>query len=235
MERPVRTPAYRHHDEKWWRSLGVVWWRCGHGQWEWSPVLRPNFQARPVRARDNALMPLTGAEYQRLTQTAPTLDSETDGRWIACDESGYDGEDLLSDGRYLMVAGVAVDDAEAELIVRELRKETHIQPTVRDLKFKHFQRGDRLEKLSRAMAARRRTAQPLFGVRGRQALWAHQQDHRSLGRRGGVQARRRPARGRAGQEVGPSPRLRWPTRAEGRPLRAARAGLRGLRTAQGPW
>ena len=113
------------------------------------PRSGPNALARPVRARDNALMPLTGAEYQRLTQAAPTLDSETDGRWIACDESGYDGEDLLSDGRYLMVAGVAVDDAEAALIVRELRKETQIQPTVRDLKFKHFQRGDRLEKLSR--------------------------------------------------------------------------------------
>ncbi|GHG00409.1 MULTISPECIES: DUF3800 domain-containing protein [Streptomyces] len=92
-------------------------------------------------------MPLTGPEYQRLTQTAPTLDSETEGRWIACDESGYDGEDLLSDGRYMMVAGVAVDDAMAELVVRDLREETSIQPTVRELKFKHFKRGDRLEKL----------------------------------------------------------------------------------------
>ncbi|MER5478793.1 DUF3800 domain-containing protein [Streptomyces sp. NPDC002734] len=94
-------------------------------------------------------MPLTGAEYERLAQTAPTLDSEADGRWIACDESGYDGEDLLSEGLYMMVAGVAVDDAEAEGIVRDLRTETNIQPAVRDLKFKHFQRGDRLQKLSR--------------------------------------------------------------------------------------
>ncbi|MFJ8053699.1 DUF3800 domain-containing protein [Streptomyces luteogriseus] len=94
-------------------------------------------------------MPLTGPEYQRLTQTKPTLDSETDGRWIACDESGYNGEDLLSAGRYMMVAGVAVDDAEAELIVRDLRSQTNIQATVRELKFKHFQRGDRLQKLSR--------------------------------------------------------------------------------------
>lgn len=94
-------------------------------------------------------MPLTGPEYQRFTQSAPTLDSGTDGRWIACDESGYDGEDLLSEGRYMMVAAVAVDDAEAELIVRDLRTETSIQPSVRDLKFRHFQRGGRLEKLSR--------------------------------------------------------------------------------------
>ncbi|MER6562094.1 DUF3800 domain-containing protein [Streptomyces sp. NPDC001027] len=94
-------------------------------------------------------MPLTGSDYQRLTHTAPTLDSETDGRWIACDESGYDGEDLLSEGRYMMVAAVAVDDAQAELIVRDLRTRTSMQPTVRELKFRHFQRGDRLQKLSR--------------------------------------------------------------------------------------
>ncbi|MCX5613535.1 DUF3800 domain-containing protein [Streptomyces sp. NBC_00047] len=94
-------------------------------------------------------MPLTGPEYERFTRTAPTLNCETDGRWIASDESGYDGEDLLADGRYMMVAGVAVDDAEAELILRDLRKETNIQPTARELKFKHFQRGDRLEKMSR--------------------------------------------------------------------------------------
>lgn len=55
----------------------------------------------------------------------------------------------MSDGRYLMLAGVAVDDAEAELIVSELRRKTCIQPTVRDLKFRHFQRGDRLDRLSR--------------------------------------------------------------------------------------
>ncbi|WP_158821106.1 MULTISPECIES: hypothetical protein [unclassified Streptomyces] len=94
-------------------------------------------------------MPLTGPEYERYTRTAPTLNCETDGRWIASDESGYDGEDLLADGRYMMVAGVAVDDAEAELILRDLRKATNIQPTARELKFKHFQRGDRLERMSR--------------------------------------------------------------------------------------
>ncbi|MDQ0946224.1 hypothetical protein QFZ24_000147 [Streptomyces phaeochromogenes] len=48
----------------------------------------------------------------------------------------------------MMVAGVAVDDAEAELIARDLRTQTNIQPTVRELKFRHFQRGDRLQKLS---------------------------------------------------------------------------------------
>lgn len=83
-----------------------------------------------------------------LTRTAPTLDNDTDGRWIASDESGYDGEHLLSDGRYMMVAGVAVDDAAAECILTDLRQKTGLQPTVRDLKYRHFQRGDRLEKLS---------------------------------------------------------------------------------------
>ncbi|TRO55783.1 hypothetical protein [Streptomyces sp. IB201691-2A2] len=58
-------------------------------------------------------MPLTGPDHVRLTRTAPILDGGADGRWIACDEPGYDGEDLLSEGRYMMVAGVAVEDAEA--------------------------------------------------------------------------------------------------------------------------
>jgi hypothetical protein len=112
--------------------------------------VRENSGAAEPNPRKNAGMPQTGPDHERLTQTAPTLDSETDGRWIASDESGYDGEDLLSDGRYMMVAGVAVDDAEAELIMRDLRRQANIQSTARDLKFKHhFKRGDRLEKLSR--------------------------------------------------------------------------------------
>ncbi|MFD9865224.1 DUF3800 domain-containing protein, partial [Streptomyces alboflavus] len=58
------------------------------------------------------------------------------GRWIACDESGNDGEQLLN-GRYLVYASVAVDDAQAADIVRELRRDAGIQQGA-ELKFRAF-------------------------------------------------------------------------------------------------
>ena len=81
-------------------------------------------------------MPLTGDNFTLYSRTVATSDSEGSGRWIACDESGNDGEQLLN-GRYLVYASVAVDDAEAADIVRELRRETGIQQAA-ELKFKAF-------------------------------------------------------------------------------------------------
>ncbi|MEU3411301.1 DUF3800 domain-containing protein [Streptomyces sp. NPDC006658] len=81
-------------------------------------------------------MPLTGDDFTLYSRTAATSNSEGSGRWIACDESGNDGEQLLN-GRYLVYASVAVDDAEAADIVRQLRREAQIQQSA-ELKFRAF-------------------------------------------------------------------------------------------------
>jgi hypothetical protein len=39
---------------------------------------------------------------------APTTDTDRE-RWVACDESGWDGEQLLNGSRYLVYASVAID------------------------------------------------------------------------------------------------------------------------------
>ncbi|MFF1716920.1 DUF3800 domain-containing protein [Streptomyces sp. NPDC058268] len=82
-------------------------------------------------------MPLTGDAFTQYSRAEPTKDSADTGRWIACDESGYGGEQLLNNGRYLVYASVAIDDVEAEPIVEELRRATRAQGP--ELKFKSFQ------------------------------------------------------------------------------------------------
>lgn len=82
-------------------------------------------------------------------QVGPTLDDGTAGRWVACDESGWDGEQLMNGGPYFVYAAVAVDDSEAELIVERLRAETGAKAP--ELKFKDFKgrpgRRDALRRL----------------------------------------------------------------------------------------
>jgi hypothetical protein len=43
---------------------------------------------------------------------SPTADTD-ETRWVACDESGWDGEQLLNGKRHLVYASVAIDDAQA--------------------------------------------------------------------------------------------------------------------------
>jgi len=93
-------------------------------------------------------MVLETPEHQRYNTPSMTSDGAVDGRWIACDESGYDGEQLLSPGRYMAVSAVAVDDVEAEGIVRSLRERARIKPDAPELKFKLFKRQDRADLLS---------------------------------------------------------------------------------------
>ncbi|MBZ6142529.1 DUF3800 domain-containing protein [Streptomyces olivaceus] len=83
------------------------------------------------------------------TQSGPTTDGDTAGRWAACDESGWDGEQLIGRrGPYFVYAAVAVDDAEATEIVEELRAETHYQAP--ELKFRDFKkRANRRDALRR--------------------------------------------------------------------------------------
>ncbi|MFB9578826.1 DUF3800 domain-containing protein [Streptomyces yanii] len=82
-------------------------------------------------------MPLTGDDFTQCSWTTPTKDGPDSGRWVACDESGYGGEQLLNNGRYLVYASVAIDDVEATPIVQELRQAARAQSP--ELKFKSFQ------------------------------------------------------------------------------------------------
>ncbi|MFF3354156.1 DUF3800 domain-containing protein [Streptomyces sp. NPDC002917] len=76
------------------------------------------------------------------------VDGGAAGRWVACDESGWDGEQLIGRGPYFVYAAVAVDDAEATLIVEQLRAQTRAQAP--ELKFKEFKgRSARREALRR--------------------------------------------------------------------------------------
>ncbi|WP_158973347.1 hypothetical protein [Streptomyces griseus] len=83
-------------------------------------------------------MPLTGETSSCLSQLESTADGEECGRWIACDESGWDGEQLVGrKRRFLVFASAAVDDAEAAPLVQELRGQARIRQAG-ELKFRLF-------------------------------------------------------------------------------------------------
>lgn len=83
-------------------------------------------------------MPLTGDKYTQLNQPEATTDGEDRGRWIACDESGWDGEQLVGRQRRFMVyASVAVDDVEAAALIQQLRDQAGIRQA-KELKFDLF-------------------------------------------------------------------------------------------------
>ncbi|MGQ4479318.1 hypothetical protein [Streptomyces sp. SAS_276] len=69
---------------------------------------------------------LLGANFSRRNRQAPTDDHAGTGRWIAIDESGYDGDQLHDGDRYVTLGSVAIDDAEAAAIVDALRGEAGI-------------------------------------------------------------------------------------------------------------
>jgi hypothetical protein len=52
------------------------------------------------------------ANTSAYSQIGPTADGGTAGRWVACDESGWDGEQLIGRGPFFVYAAIAVDDAE---------------------------------------------------------------------------------------------------------------------------
>ncbi|MGW0810787.1 DUF3800 domain-containing protein [Nonomuraea sp. NPDC002799] len=81
---------------------------------------------------------LYGLGFERNNRTAATQDGELWGRWVATDESGWDGEQLYGrTDRYLVIGSVAIDDAAAAAIVEHLRHSASLaQPP--ELKFGHF-------------------------------------------------------------------------------------------------
>ncbi|WP_409497274.1 hypothetical protein [Amycolatopsis sp. cmx-11-12] len=89
---------------------------------------------------------LTGPAYVRHSRTAATEDDEVSGRWIAVDESGWDGEQLYGrSDRHLVLGSIAIDDISAAPIVERLRRDAGLtQPP--ELKFGQFTgtRRDRL-------------------------------------------------------------------------------------------
>jgi hypothetical protein len=85
-------------------------------------------------------VPLTGEKYTQLNQPEATADGADRGRWIACDESGWDGEQLVGRQRRFMVyASVAADDVEAAALIQQLRDQAGIRQA-RELKFDLFKK-----------------------------------------------------------------------------------------------
>lgn len=83
-------------------------------------------------------MGLSGAAYSLSSHTGPTKDDDGDGRWVAVDESGWDGEQLYGRAdRFLSIGSVAIDDDEAAEMVDKLRGDTGLSRPP-ELKFSHF-------------------------------------------------------------------------------------------------
>lgn len=83
-------------------------------------------------------MALTGLGFAVRNRELSTGDGAQDGRWLAVDESGWDGEQLHDRQlRYLTVAIVAVDDEAASGIVNDLRDAVR-QRQAPELKFRHL-------------------------------------------------------------------------------------------------
>lgn len=92
----------------------------------------------------SSLSGLHGPEYTDLNQPATTRDDKISGRWVAVDESGWDGEQHHNrNDRYLVLGSVAVDDVSAAPIVEKVRRDAGLrQPP--ELKFKQFRKPHRL-------------------------------------------------------------------------------------------
>lgn len=90
---------------------------------------------------------LSGRDYARSNQETATRD-DTAGRWVAADESGWDGEQLYRRADpYLSIGSVAIDDETAGPIVDQLRVDARLsQPP--ELKFGQFKGQNRLEVLA---------------------------------------------------------------------------------------
>jgi len=90
---------------------------------------------------------LSGPDYTHNNQAAATRDDDA-GRWVAADESGWDGEQLYRRAdRYLSIGSVAIDDETAAPIVRQLRHDARLSEPA-ELKFAQFKSQNRLDVLA---------------------------------------------------------------------------------------
>lgn len=78
---------------------------------------------------------LSGDQYARRNSPQLTEDGTPRGRWVAMDESGWDGDQLHGGdrSRYLIVGSVAISDTDAQEIVETVRNKARIQAP--ELKF----------------------------------------------------------------------------------------------------
>lgn len=107
----------------------------------------------------NAGTGLLGANFRLHNRAAPTNDAEGGGRWIAIDESGYNGDQLHGGERYMTLGAVAVDDITAADIVDRLRAEGRIQQSAPEVKFQKMFTGA-------SAAPRRQLLSQLLGPTG---------------------------------------------------------------------
>ncbi len=94
---------------------------------------------------------LSGPEYAGSNQIDATCDGDVAGRWVAVDESGWDGEQLYARAdRFLSIGSVAIDDESAAPLVARLRQDAALkQPP--ELKFAQFagqKSGSRVRELA---------------------------------------------------------------------------------------
>ena len=113
-------------------------------------------QAGPRAGRADGFQRLSGPGYERSNQADATCDDEAAGRWVAVDESGWDGEQLYARAdRFLSIGSVAIDDQDAAPIVAQLRQDGALrQPP--ELKFAQFaaqRSGSRLRALAALLAS----------------------------------------------------------------------------------
>ena len=113
-----------------------------------------NSSAPTVPGRSATPGGLSGPAYVRYSRDTLTVDGGPDGRWIAADESGWDGEALFQPTEpYMTIGSVAIDDGDADTVLALLRRDAGIEQAA-ELKFGHFARGRnqrRLEVLAGAL------------------------------------------------------------------------------------
>lgn len=96
---------------------------------------------------------LRGPDYVVADHDSLTDDSQGTGRWVACDESGWDGEKLLGrSDRFLSIGSIAIDDSRATEVIDLLRDRARVHQGI-ELKFAMFANGShRAEALAEVFA-----------------------------------------------------------------------------------
>ncbi|MBW8706949.1 hypothetical protein MBT84_45695 [Streptomyces sp. MBT84] len=117
---------------------------------------------------------LLGANFSRRNRQEATDGRACIGRWIAIDESSYDGDQLHNGDRCMILGSVAIDDIDAAAILDTLRRETGIQKSAPEVKFqKMFPAPPRPARIvGPAVQDGNACARCAVGTRDQSASWA---------------------------------------------------------------